>query len=179
MGRRVGLFLLVGAVLPLMWAANAAAQGAVLRATPSVVAPGGEITVNGRGYATIAAGASPVSLRFSTRTGRPLDTEPILVDNAGRFSVPVSIPATTPPGWYLLIATQTNPDGTQRGFTPGRTTVRVQARAGAGAGAATRPGGSSGGGLSLPLLLGAVGLGVGSLVTARRLRTLNRPPLGA
>jgi len=179
MGRRVGLFWLVGAVLPLLFTANASAQGAVLRATPSVVAPGGTIAVEGRGYTRLANGANSPVLRLSTRTGTPLDTEPIVVDGVGAFSASsVTIPSSTPPGWYLLLATQTRiSNGSQAGFTPGRTTVRVQARAGA-AGAATRPGGGSGGGLSLPLLLGAVVLGAGSLLTVRRLRTLNRP-LGA
>lgn len=170
--RRVVLFLMMGLVLPLVVAASASAQGSVLELNPKAVSPGGSVQASSlSGYAT-GAGASDVTIRLSTRSGRVLrSTAP---DTRGGISTTVPIPPDLTPGSYLVLATQTTANGRQRAFTPGRAKLLVQpAPAGAGSG----PGGPGGPGLPLALpaaLLALVLLAAGGALVARRLRTSNR-----
>ncbi len=174
------MFLVVGAVAPLAFAANASAQGAVLKLSASTASPGQTITASGRGFSN-AAGVSGVTIRLSTRAGRALSSA-VTPDTAGKINVTFPIPANVSPGWYLVLGTQTRADGTQQSFTPGRTTLRVQGAAAGRAAAAASRGGGSGGPVSVAVLAAAMlallVLAAGAALTARRLWTLNRPPFG-
>ncbi len=179
MRRRAAVFLVVGAVSPLAFAANASAQGAVLKLSTSTAAPGQTITASGRGFSN-AAGVSGVTIRLSTRAGRALSSA-VTPDTAGKIDVTFPIPANVSPGWYLVLGTQTRANGTAQSFTPGRTTLRVQGAAGQAAAAASRGGGSDGPG-PVAVLAAAMSallvLAAGAALTARRLWTLNRPRVG-
>jgi hypothetical protein len=179
MRRKVWLFFVCGLVLPLVVAATASAQGATMVVTPKSARPGDVVNVrsfNG-GFVT-AAGTSNVVIRLATRKGRELRTAP--VDPRGNINVDVPLPGDLQPGWHLLLGTQTiEVNDRQRSFTPGRTRLRITA---ASAGSAA-PGGR-GGSPDSPLGLLAMGsalilLVTGAALTARKLRTLNRPPLGS
>ena len=140
MRRKVGLFFVFGAVLPLALASAAWACGvlATLTLDTKVASPGDALTATGKNYST-AAGTSAVTIRLKSRTGEVLtSTAPIA---GGRISKTFSLPTSISPGWYVVMATQFNADGTPKSGTPGRTTLRVQ---GAGSGAAASPWGTPG-----------------------------------
>lgn len=182
MRRKLGLFLVCGLVLPLVVAASASAQGATMMVTPKTASPGQVVTVRSfsGGFST-AAGTSGVVIRLDTRTGRVLRT--VTPDARGNINVEFPLPGDVPAGWRLLVATQTvDANGRQRGFTPARTRLRVGGAA-AGSAAPGGPGGSPGSPGS-PLGLLALGSGLillltGGALTARKLRTPNRSPLGS
>jgi len=177
MRRRVGLFLMVSLVLPLVVAASASAQGSTLRLSPNPASPGDVVTATATSGYSAGAGISGVSIRLSTRSGQVLRaTSP---DGAGGFSASFPLPALSP-GWYLILATQTTANGRQRAFTPGRTRLLVRA---APAGADAAPAGGQGG-LTPPLALSAgvlalILLAAGATLAARRRWTPNRPHLGS
>ncbi len=172
MRRKVGLFFMCGVVLPLAFATTASAQVDV---SPKDPKPGDTVKVSSFGGFSGTGGT--VFIRLSTRDGRLLKaTAP---DPRGSIDTEFVMP-DVPPGWHLLVLTQpVEANGRQRGFTPLRARINVQS---ASAGAAA-PGGR--GGLpGLPPGLVAVGsalllLATGATLTARRLRTLNRPQLGS
>jgi hypothetical protein len=173
--RRIGLFLVVGVVLPLVVAATASAQGSTLQLSVQTASPGQSVTATGGSFSS-AAGFSSVSIRLSTRDGRILtDATP---DSRGRIEARFRAPSVDP-GEYLILATQTSANGRQRAFTPARTTLRVVA---AGSGAVAPPGGGSpGGGPPIaPLAAATLALtllAAGSTLTVRRLRTTRARPL--
>lgn len=179
MRRNVGLFLAVGCLLPLAFAANASAQGANLDVAPKMASPGQVVTVTGSGYSQTGGGLSGASIRLSTRNGQELVTDS--VDTAGRIDASFPVP-NVPPGWYLIIANQTvDANGRAKSFTPGRTRLRVVAASRRSAAAAA--GGGSSGWPSQPawLAIGGIGLimlATGSTLAARRW-THNRQPLGS
>lgn len=173
MNRRVGLFLAVAVVFPLVAAANAAAQGAVLTITPKTAKVGDEVRVTGTSFSS-AAGLSPVFIRLNTRTSEPLrETIP---DARGNIDVTFPLPPRVTPGQYLVIATQTTANGRQRAFTPARTRLQVVSAAAAAAGGNAPAGGPSAP-VVLAVMLGLILLG-GAALTIRRLRTAGRTPLG-
>lgn len=182
MRRYVGLFSVVGVLLPLVFAASASAQGANLDVSPRVASPGQVVTVTGSGYTQTGGGLSGASIRLSRRNGIELANEP--VDTAGRIEASFPVPQGLAPGWYLLIATQiVEANNRQKSFTPGRTRLRVVAAAKGAAGAA--PPSSGGGGLPGDpgwMTAGAIALALlaaGSTLVARRRWTHNRQPLGS
>jgi len=153
-----------------------------MKVTPSVASPGQVVTVTGRGF-TNSAGNTGVTIHLSTRNGRAI-APTITPDTAGRINTSFPVPANIPAGWYLLIGTQTRtvaspsgaPAGSASGFTPGRTTLRIQ---GAKSGQATASAPGAGGSNWLPALMaGLVLTAAGVMLTARRIRSLNRSPLG-
>ena len=178
MRRKVGLFVMVGFVLPLVLAASASGQGAVLEVSPKTARPGEEITVAGRGFSS-GTGTSNVFIRLQTRTAPSLRS--IAADTAGNINTTFLLPTTLTPGWYLVQGTQTHtPTGRQRAFTPGRARILVQ---GTPVEPTAAPGGN--GGPTSPLALSAVGLALilllaaASTLIARRRWTPNRPHLGS
>lgn len=197
MKRKVGLFLMFGAAIPLVVASAAWACGvlATLSVNSAVVSPGQAITATGKNYSSSAT-ASPVSIRLNTRSGKVLATT--VPSATGRISETFSIPTGTSPGWYVLTATQFNADGTPKSGTPGRTSVRVQG-SGSAANSSTaaapwvssKPTGPAGPAVAhagsgsqslLPLLL-ALGLSLtllaaGSTLAGRRSRSLSGSQLG-
>lgn len=166
MRRRVGLSLFVGLVLPLVAAASASAQGAVLRVSKQVVAPGDLITIEGSSF-------SPTLVNI--RIGPTRDSEIVRETNGPSFAVELEVPPLAP-GWHLIQATQVTAAGRHRGFTPGRTRIRVTAASGA---AGLPPaGGPADAGPPTPLVVAVIGLFLlagTSALTVRKLRTLNRP----
>ncbi len=129
MGRRkrtVGIMLVFGAAVPLAVASVAWACGVLSTLTidKKVASPGQSISITGKNYAnTVAGGASPVTVRLKSRKGTVLTT---VAAAAGRISDTLTIPASVSPGWYVVLATQSNADGTPKAGTPGRTTLRIQ-----------------------------------------------------
>jgi hypothetical protein len=125
MRRKVGLFLVFGAVLPLAVASVAWACGVLATVTldKKVASPGETVTATGKNWGT-AAGVSGVSIRLQTRTGTVLANTPALT--GGRINETFALPNSLSPGWYVVVATQTNANGTPKSGTPGRTTLRIQ-----------------------------------------------------
>jgi hypothetical protein len=131
--RTMGIMLVFGAALPLAVASVAWACGVLATVTldKKVATPGQSVTVSGKNYAnTVAGGASPVTVRLKSRKGTVLTT---VNATAGRISDTFTVPSATSPGWYVVLATQSNADGSPKAGTPGRTTLRVQGSAAAGA----------------------------------------------
>ena len=185
MRRKVGLFFVGGLLLPLLVSASASAQGSTMRVTPKNAGPGQVVNVRSfNGSFVSATGTSAVLIRLDTRWGRVLRST--TADTRGNINVDIPIPDPLPadlqPGWHLLIASQTiEANGRQRSFTPARTRVRITATP---SGASSAAPGGRGGLPDSPVGLLALGsafalLGTGAALTARRLRTLNRPPLGS
>lgn len=186
MRRNVGLFLVCGFVLPLVVAASASAQGALIRVAPKSAGPGDVVNVRSfNGNFVTAAGTTGVVIRLDTRWGRILRST--TADARGNINIDIPIPEPLPadmqPGWHLLIASQTiEVNGRQRSFTPGRTRLRITATSG-GAGSAAPSG--RGGPPDLPLGLFGLGsalclLGTGAVLAVRRFRRPpNRLPLGS
>lgn len=179
MRRKFGLFVVCGLVLPLVVAATASGQGATLRIDDQTPAPGQQVAITGSGF---SSSAGPVSLRLDRRSGPILPGGSATASIQGLISVNTTIPANLSPGWHLIIGTQTiEANGRAAAFTPGRVRINV---AGAGAGGRAAPPPPGGGGLpGSPLGLLALGgafvlLATGATLTARRLRTHNRPQLG-
>jgi hypothetical protein len=175
MRRKVGVFLAVGLVLPLLVSASAQAF-AGLTLSPSSGHPGDQINATGvNGTYATGTGVNAVSIRLSTRTGQQLTTA--TPDGSNNFAATFPVPSLAP-GTYLILATQTNTNGRQHAFTPGRAKLVVLASRSHGALA-----GPTGGGSSLPLwALSALPLilvlAVGSRRAGHRRRTPARPRLG-
>ena len=178
MRRKVGLFLMVGFVLPLVVAASASGQGAVLQLSPSTVRAGDSVQASSPSGYSSGTGANDVVIRLSTRRGRALRS--VAANPRGGFDTAVPIPANLSPGLYLVLATQTAANGRQGFSTPGRAKLQVlPASPGAGGGA---PGGSTGQAPPLPLLAAILGMVLlvvsGGTLAARRIR-MSRPQLGS
>ena len=193
MRRKVGIFLVFGAVLPLAVASVAWACGvlATLTLDKKVAAPGEVVTATGKNWGT-AAGQSAVSIRLKSRTGQVIATT--AVQTGGKISETFSLPANLSPGWYVVLGTQTNANGTPKSGTPGRTTIRVQgasnsaAVAGAPWGSSTPSGpaaqatGSNGGSILTLLLAAGLSLtmlaGGWTLLGRRSSRPVGKPQFG-
>lgn len=133
MRRRVGLFLMCGLVLPLVAAANASAQGAVLELSPQSGPPGTVVSVEGAGFSQASDNIiGGVNLRFMTRDALVLRNAELNPQNG--ISTTLTIPAGTAAGEYLVLATQTSVRGRHLFGTPARAKFRVTP---AGAAAAT------------------------------------------
>ena len=172
MRRRVGLFLLCGLVVPLVAAANASAQGAVLELNPKSGRPGTVINVAGAGYnpasPTVTGG---VNIRLNTRDAEPLANA--LPDSNNRISTSFAIPAGTAPGEYLVIGTQTTVRGRHTFGTPGRAKLRVTAASASTSAPPSR--GTSQAAVALGSLMVALILLAGGALAVRRQRAHNRP----
>lgn len=198
MRRRVGLFLIFGAVLPLAAASVAWACGilATMKIDTKVAQPGQTVTATGKNYGT-AAGVSAVSIRLKSRSGEVLATA--VPATGGKIESAVKLPDNISPGYYTLLATQTNANGTPKSGTPGRTSLRIQGTARRGSGGAvvspwstSNPSGPSGTGAPvatdgggqpvLPTVLAVVFslsmLAAGWTLVGRRKRTVAGPQLG-
>lgn len=131
--RRIFVVTLLSLAVPV--GAASLAYGCTALATMTVqsgVAPGQTITgtgkaFNGGGHGT-PAGATPVELRWNTRTG-PLMATAAPADASGNISFSFVAP-NVPPGSYVLIGVQTNPaNGTPFYGTPARQSVTIVAGA--------------------------------------------------
>lgn len=188
MRRRIGFLLMCSATIPVaIFAATAWGCGALttLKSSNSVAAPGQTITLEGRNYST-STQFTNVQIRWAGRTGAVL-TE--VTPAALAAGVPVRVPASATPGWYVVAATQFNiATGAAKSGSPGRTTVRVQGNPVSstaspwGAGTPTGSGGSGSPDLPLPgILLSVALLAAGMILLARdrAAKKASRPVLGA
>lgn len=192
MSRRFGLFLVFAAALPLAIVSTAWACGvlATVKLDKRVASAGDTVNVTGKNYTT-AAGSTPVTIRLKSRTGTVLATT--TVDGANNISDSFVLPTGLASGWYIVMATQFNANGTVKTGTPARTTIRIQGRSAAAtavspwnAATPSGPGDSAipvagDGGQTLPVVLAAfLSLGLlagGVTLVGRRARTARRPHL--
>jgi hypothetical protein len=106
---------------------------ATLTLDTKVASPGQAITAAGKNYGVTNNASTPprvfsdVTIRLKSRTGTVLANK--APDSAGRINSTFTLPTGLSPGWYVVVATQTNADGTPKSGTPGRTTLRVQGSA--------------------------------------------------
>jgi hypothetical protein len=129
--RTIGIMLVFGAALPLAVASVAWACGVLATVTldKKVASPGQAVGITGKNYAnTTVGGASPVTVRLQSRSGTVLTTVPAV---GGKIADTFTVPSNVSPGWYVVLATQNNANGTPKAGTPGRTTLRIQGSAGA------------------------------------------------
>lgn len=192
MSRKFGLYFVFAAALPLAIVSTAWACGVLttVKLDRRVVSPGDTVTVTGKNWST-APGASPVTIRLRSRTGPILATT--TPSPANNISDTIKIPDGLPSGWYVVIATQFNANGTAKTGSPARTTIRNQGSSAAAAAVSpwssatpSGPGASSipvagDGGQTLPVVLVAI-LSLGFLaggiaLVGRRARTATRPHL--
>jgi len=169
MKRRIGLSLVFAAIVPLAVAsvAWACANLATVKLSQSVVAPGSSVAVTGKGYSghgsTSNVGDTVVTLTLAGRKGTRLGTA--VVDAGGRIDDTILLPRNISPGWYTVMATQFDANGTPKPGTPGRARLRVQGSSAAAAapigwstpaapaGFSVAPAAHDGGGLSSQTLL--------------------------
>ncbi|MGH9280567.1 MAG: hypothetical protein ACRD12_21045 [Acidimicrobiales bacterium] len=110
-------------------AAWACIAGPTLNLTPGQARPGGEVALSGFSYKS----EIPIVVRFNALDGPVLGS---FMPAGGRFgddeilSAKVTIPPDTKPGSYVLIATQSNTDGTLANI-PVRALITVTGQGGA------------------------------------------------
>ena len=126
--RRTACLSTLGAAV-VVWGAAAAwacVPFAALRATPSEVAPGQEITLIGSQFRT----QTPVVIRLDTLDGPELARFMVVSDKGPFFRETVVIPADLAPGQHVLVATQETPAwaGPPWGI-PARTVITVRGAA--------------------------------------------------
>ncbi len=183
MRRKFGVLLIFAAAVPLAAASVAWACGVLATVTldTRVAAPGQTVTATGINYA--ARNASAVTLRLNSRNGAVLATA--TPDSNGRINQSFAVPSNVDPGWYVVLATQFNNNGTPKSGTPGRTTLRVQGSASSGgtpaaAPARTAPPSGPSGSLT-PMLLAtllSVTMLAGGWTLIRKRRPVSAPRLG-
>jgi len=192
MRRKVVLLILVVAVAPLSVASTAWACAALatLKMESKVLKPGQTVAVTGSGFSDthsgLGAGDSAVSLRLKSRRGKVLKEVDAV---SGKISTTLGMPATMAPGYYVLLATQTQADGSARAGTPARYAFRVTgapegqtvaappwSNAPGGPSSSGPVAGDAGGVNGGPLLVGGILavtlLAAGSVLVGRRNRTL-------
>ena len=186
MDRRHGvLAAVVVLAIPLAVAATAFACGslATLKLNRATAPVGADVKAVGGNFNS-SPRASTVQLRFNGRSGRVLwEGRP---DTDGRLTGTFAAPDARP-GYYVIVATQTGPDGRPAAGTPGRSPLRIKRAAASSKSAAAVPAAPfasppSGDGPSAPavapvtvlavglLSLGLLGGGVAVMRTGRRRR---------
>src|SRR4051794_10114794 len=100
MRRKIGLFLVFGAVLPLAAASAAWACGvlATLKLDTKVASPGQQITATGKNYSSSVA-ASAVTITLKSRSGQLLT--PASAVGTGTINQSFTLPQNLSPGWYV------------------------------------------------------------------------------
>ena len=136
--------------------AFACANLATLKLDRGAVAAGTDVTAYGRNF-NANPNASTVTLRFNSRNGRVLWEGRPLAN--GKLTATFKAPAA-PAGQYVILGTQTGPDGRPAAGTPGRAPLKVR-RASSSTAVAPPAGG---GGPTLPSL--PVGIGMTLLALA-------------
>jgi hypothetical protein len=125
MNRKHGVVAAVVALaIPLAVVATAFACGslATLKLNRASATAGAEVKAVGGNYNT-SPRASTVQLRFNGRNGRVLwEGRP---NSNGRLNALFAAPDARP-GYYVVVATQTGPDGRPAAGTPGRAPLRLK-----------------------------------------------------
>jgi hypothetical protein len=115
------------AAIPLAVVATAFACGslATLKLNRATAAAGDPVTARGGNFNS-SRNASAVQIRFNGRNGRILwEGRPTA---NGRLTATFDAPAARP-GYYVIVATQTGPDGRPAAGTPGRAPLRIRGAA--------------------------------------------------
>lgn len=164
--RRFAVLISVGLVgVPLTVAATAfaCANLASAKLSRAAATPGTQVSFMGRNFNSNAA-ASPVSIRWNGRSGAVLATA--RPASSGKVSTTFTVPRVKP-GYYIIVATQTGPNGRPASGTPGRAPLRVARSSRSSVVAAPV---TSGGPAGAPPL--AIGLGLSALMLAGGLTTM-------
>jgi hypothetical protein len=155
---------ILGVPLAVVATAFACANLATLKFDRAGGTPGTQVSLVGRNFNT-SPQASAVQVRWNSRNGKVLyEGRPVNNKLRGTFTVPQAAP-----GYYVVVATQTGPNGRIASGTPGRAPFKVRATSSSGAvPAAPTDGGSGPLPLALVALLAAGLLGGSAAMVARR-----------
>jgi len=115
---------ILGVPLAIVATAYACANLASAKLSRAAASPGTTVSFMGRNFNSNAA-ASPVSIRWNGRNGQVLATA--RPASSGKVSTTFTVP-NAKPGYYILVATQTGPNGRPASGTPGRAPLRVARR---------------------------------------------------
>jgi hypothetical protein len=156
---------IIGIPLAIVATAFACANLASAKLNKAAASPGSTVSFMGRNFNSNAA-ASPVSIRWNGRAGQVLATA--RPASTGKVSTTFVVP-NVKPGYYIVVATQTGPNGRPASGTPGRAPLRVgRARSSSTVVVAPAP---TGGGTAGPQAL-PVGLGLSAFMLVGGLMTL-------
>ena len=141
---------------------------ATLNLSQASAPAGTNLTVTGSSFGSVSGGSSPVSLHWNSISG-PVLSSGVVPDSSGAIGpVSVTIPSSATPGYYTIIAVQTDKTGQNAFGTPARAAIQVTGAGGAGAGSnSSQPVASptnNGSGLGAGLIGLLVALGVGGLI---------------
>jgi hypothetical protein len=153
--------------LTIVATAFACANLATVKLDRAGATPGTTVSFVGRNFNTSPA-ASPVQVRWNGRSGQVLyEGRPVANKLRGTFTVP-----NAAPGYYVIVATQTGPNGRIASGTPGRAPLKVRATSSSQVFASPATPGEGPGGLPqaawAALLSAALFGGLGVLVARRR-----------
>jgi hypothetical protein len=161
---------IVGVPLSVVATAFACANLAALKLDHAGATPGTKVAFKGRNFNNNAA-ASAVQLRWNSRAGEILGEA--RAGAGGKINGILTVPQARP-GWYIIVATQTGPNGRIASGTPGRAPLKIRAAASSAAvGAPVAPGG--GPVAPQPWLIGAGLLGVALLAGISTIAVRRRP----
>jgi hypothetical protein len=141
---------------------------ATLNLSQASAPSGTNLAVTGSSFGAVSHGNSPVTLHWNSVSG-PVLAQGIVPDESGAIGpVSISIPQSATPGYYTIIATQTDKSGQNSFGTPARAAIQVTGANGAAAGnGSSQPiasATSNSNGLGAGLIGLLVALGVGGLV---------------
>lgn len=143
---------------------------ATLNLSQASAPAGTNLNVTGSSFSSVSptSGNSPVTLHWNSISG-PVLSSGIVPDTSGAIGpVSVTIPSSATPGYYTIIAVQTDKSGQNAFGTPARAAIQVTGAGGAGAGSnSSQPVASptnNGSGLGAGLIGLLVALGVGGLI---------------
>lgn len=142
----------VGAPLAVVATAFACANLATLKLDRAGATTGTQVSFVGRNFNSNAA-ASPVAVRWNSRSGQVLfQGRPVAGKLRGTFTVP-----NARPGYYIVVATQTAPNGRIASGTPGRAPIKVRVSSTSSSSTVVAPVTSTGG----PAAPGGLTIGLG------------------
>ena len=141
---------------------------ATLNLSQASAPSGTNLTVTGSSFGSTTSGNSAVTLHWNSISG-PVLAQGVAPDSSGAIGpVSVTIPQSATPGYYTIIATQTDKTGQNAFGTPARAAIQVTGANGVGAGSgSSQPVASptnNGSGLGAGLIGLLVALGVGGLI---------------
>jgi hypothetical protein len=158
---------ILGVPLAVVATAFACANLATVKLNTAGATPGTQVSFVGRNFNTSPA-ASAVQVRWNGRRGQVLfEGRPVANKLKGTFTVPQAAP-----GYYVIVATQTGPNGRIAAGTPGRAPLKVRATSSSEVFAAPATPGEGPGGLAPAVLAGlltaAMFGGLGAMAARRR-----------
>ncbi len=157
---------ILGLPLAVVATAYACANLSTMKLDRANATPRTKVSFVGRNFNSNAA-ASPVTVRWNGRNGEVLFTG--RPGRNGRLSGTFSVPKASS-GYYVLVATQTAPNGRPAAGTPGRAPLRVRASRRSSNSSVVAPLAPGGGPAGPPAL--AIGLGLSGLMLVAGLSTI-------